>query len=463
MQTPVTIPQRVNKSVVIVGGGIAGLASAIYLARGGCTVTIFEKRRYLGGRAITHLRSGFRFNIGAHALFRGGAATSVYRELGIPVRGGSPKPRGRALYGGDDYKLPIRLWSLLTTSLLSIGAKAEAAALLFRLGRIDPKPFASISARQWIDENISDPRLREVIEALVRLATYSNRPEDLSAAVALAQLKLVRRGAMYIDEGWQKLVDALHTSAVTAGVNFVSSSRIVGVDHDDAVRGIELGGLEMDDHGDTKSLVLPDLAPEGIVGTRLPAQNVLLAIDPISAAELITDQAIANSWRLPSPVVAACLDVALSKLPKPETTFALGIDQPVYFSVHSAWAQLTPKGGALIHLMKYRKSAVKFIGDELEPERVRRGEESAADERELEGVLDRLQPGWREVLVHRRFLPSMNVSNTILAPGATRPSPVTPIRGLYIAGDWVGSEGWLSDAALSSARAAAKAILSSDS
>lgn len=460
--TPVTIPSLVNKPVIIVGGGIAGLASAIYLARAGRTVTIFEKRRYLGGRAITHLRSGYRFNIGAHALYRAGAAAAVYRELGVPVRGGTPKARGRALLGDDDFKLPVRFFSLLTTSLLPMKAKIEAAALMFRIRRIDPKPFASMSARQWIDRNVSDARLRQVFEALVRLATYSDRLDDLSAAVALAQLKLMRRGTTYLDEGWQKLVDSLHSAAVAANVNFVSSSRIVGVDHHDgSVRGIELGGLEMDDHADTKSLALPDLAPEGIIGTRLPASTVILAIDPVSASQLISDESLARTWSSVTPVVAACLDVALSRLPKPETTFALGIDQPVYFSVHSAWGQLTPKGGALVHLAKYRQLPVKFIGDELEPERVRRGEESAADERELESLLDRLQPGWREVVVHRRFLPSMNVSNALVKPGTTRPSPVTPIHGLYIAGDWVGDEGWLSDAALSSARAAAKAILDS--
>ncbi|HWW61686.1 MAG TPA: FAD-dependent oxidoreductase [Thermoanaerobaculia bacterium] len=453
-----------SKSVIIVGGGIAGLASAIYLARAGHIVTIFEKRRYLGGRAITHLRSGYRFNIGAHALYRAGGAAAVYRELGIPVRGGTPKAKGRALLGNDDFKLPVRFFSLLATSLLPLKAKFEAMRLWWRIRRIDPKPFASISAKQWLKENISDPRLRDVMEALVRLATYCDRLDDLSASVALGQLKLLRRGATYVDEGWQKLVDSLHSAAVAANVNFISASRIVGVEHrDGAVTGIELGGLEMDDHGDTKSLMLPDLAPEGIVGTRLPAQTVLLAIDPVSAAELITDEELARAWSAPPPVVAACLDVALSRLPNPDTTFALGIDQPTYFSVHSLWAQLTPKGGALLHLVKYRKQAVKFIGDELEPERIRRGEESAADERELESLLDRLQPGWREHVVHRRFLPSMNVSNAIVKPGATRPSAVTPIRGLYIAGDWVGDEGWLSDAALTSARAAAKAILASTS
>jgi phytoene dehydrogenase-like protein len=150
----------------------------------------------------------------------------------------------------------------------------------------------------------------------------------------------------------------------------------------------------------------------------------------------------------------------LRSLPNPKRTFALGIDDPIYFSVHSQWAQLAPKGGALIHTIKYRKeeSATNL---EIESERTRRDASAAADEQALEALLDRMQPGWRDVLVHRRFLPSMTVANALPIPDAPRPSAVTNVRGLYIAGDWVGSEGMLSDAALSSARAVAKAILGS--
>jgi pyruvate/2-oxoglutarate dehydrogenase complex dihydrolipoamide dehydrogenase (E3) component len=43
--------------------------------------------------------------------------------------------------------------------------------------------------------------------------------------------------------------------------------------------------------------------------------------------------------------------------------------------------------------------------------------------------------------------------------GTARPSARTPIEGVYLAGDWVGDEGMLSDAALASARAASKTIL----
>src|SRR5690349_18427014 len=111
----------VSKNVVIVGGGLAGLAASIYLARAGRTVTVFEKRRSLGGRAVTQLRQGFRFNLGAHAFYRGGAAARVCRELGVPVPGVVPKPHALALLGGEERTLPTRILSLLTTSLLSLG------------------------------------------------------------------------------------------------------------------------------------------------------------------------------------------------------------------------------------------------------------------------------------------------------------------------------------------------------
>ena len=60
--------------VVVVGGGMAGLTAACYLAREQMEVTVFEKASYLGGRAATQEFDGFRFNRGGHALYSGGAA-----------------------------------------------------------------------------------------------------------------------------------------------------------------------------------------------------------------------------------------------------------------------------------------------------------------------------------------------------------------------------------------------------
>src|SRR2546430_1170444 len=59
--------------VVVVGGGMAGLTAACYLARAGVAVTLFEKASSLGGRAATSYHEGYAFNRGIHALYRGGA------------------------------------------------------------------------------------------------------------------------------------------------------------------------------------------------------------------------------------------------------------------------------------------------------------------------------------------------------------------------------------------------------
>jgi phytoene dehydrogenase-like protein len=453
------MPSRVvNENVVIVGGGISGLAASLYLARGGRPVTVFERRPHLGGRAVTHFRRGYRFNLGPHAVYRGGPGSLVYRELGIPIRGRIPDGNGVAMIGGDRYRFPGNFHSLLMTNLFSVGERLEAAKLFFRIRRIDAKRFAHMTTAEWIAANVRSERLRQTMEALFRLATYAANIDEQSAAPSLAQLRLViRSGVVYVDEGWQKIVDALHGAAVSAGVNFVTSSHVVGVEHDGkTVQAIALGELE-DGVGrsDTVSTELPR-KPEGAHGTRLPASNVILAVDPITVRDLV------DGIALPAlrPVVATCLDVALSSLPNPKAKFALGIDRPIYYSVHSAWAQLTPKGGALIHVAKYRRSR-SALDEELESSGSRRTPMLAADEEELEGVLDEFQPGWRDLIVHRRFLPSMTVSNALVRPNAPRPAAVTPIKGLYLAGDWVGEEGILSDAALASARTAAKAILSS--
>ncbi len=446
------MPSLVATKIVIVGGGIAGLAAAIYLAREGRAVTIFERRRDLGGRAVTHLRKGFRFNLGPHALYRGGSAARVYRELGIPIRGGRPSGAGLALLNGSHYRLPAGVLSLLLTTALTPRAKAEAAGLMFRIRRADSSRYAAMTVRQWLDDSVRDPQLRLIVEAFVRLTTYSAADQQ-SAAVAVAQLKIARRGVVYVDEGWQKIVDALHSHAVAVGVNFVTSSRVVRVDHDGAVRGVELGELEMSQRRDTQSVALPQLSGEE-TGTRIPAEAVLLAVDPASAQAMTSG----IDWPDLTPVTATCLDVALSRLPVARNTFAVGIDRPTYFSVHSRWGQLSPHGGALIHVARYRSRQAAMSDDEFDSSAPSQANVSD-DERELESLLDDLQPGWRDVLVHRRFLPSMTVSNALVTPQTRRPDVRTSVRGLYVAGDWVGSEGILSDAALASARAAARAIL----
>lgn len=415
--------------VAVVGGGLAGLTAAAYLAEGGLRVTLYERASTLGGRAATHVTGGFHFNLGPHALYRQAEGAQVLRELGIAYSGGVPGASGGyAVKGGVKHALPGGFMSLLTTGLLRPRAKIETARLLASIGKVDAAAAAKQTVRQWLETSVRSPQVRQLIGALFRLTTYVNDPERQSAATALAQLQGALSGnVMYLDGGWQTLVDGLRRRAEEQGATVVASQRVAAIEGGGAVTGLRFAD-----------------------GSRVKAGTVVLAIPPHEAAALAGDSACLRAWAETAiPVRAACLEVALRHLPQPRATFALGIDEPLYLSVHSAFARLAPDGGALIHTARYLPA----------------GESAAvADERQLEGLLDLIQPGWRDVVVERRFLPKMVVFNALptAAQGglAGRPgSQVSDVNGLYVAGDWVGAHGMLADASLASARDAARAIL----
>src|SRR5262245_56401967 len=85
--------EKINEAVVI-GGGIAGLAVAAFIAKEGKQVRLLEQSHALGGRAQTKQQDGFYLNLGPHALYRGGRGIDVLRELGIEPKGKVPSVSG---------------------------------------------------------------------------------------------------------------------------------------------------------------------------------------------------------------------------------------------------------------------------------------------------------------------------------------------------------------------------------
>ena len=70
---------------VIVGGGMAGLTCAAYLAKAGRSVLLIEKNRECGGLVNTFSRDGFHFEAGVRALENAGIIFPMLQELGIKL------------------------------------------------------------------------------------------------------------------------------------------------------------------------------------------------------------------------------------------------------------------------------------------------------------------------------------------------------------------------------------------
>jgi phytoene dehydrogenase-like protein len=417
------VTEHNRKQVAIAGGGLAGLATATYLARAGHRVTLFEQSSALGGRGATSERAGFLHNMGPHALYPGGSAEQVLAELGVTYTGRKPDLAGVAIRNGRAFTLPVGGRSLVTTRLFGVRARVEAGKQLFALQRGMDGDTRTVA--EWL-ETFSQPASRDYAAALIRVATYGNAPEVMPLADVARQFAGAGKGVTYIDGGWQTLVDGLREQAHLFGAEIRAGERVEAV-LQGGRRGLRLAS-----------------------GREVDADAVVLAVPPDAAAKLVpgsTELARHAADAIPQRI--ACLDVGVTRLPNPRRRFGLGIDTPFYFSVHSAFAKLAPEGRVLMSVAKYIPAGERHDADR--------------DLAEMEAFLELVQPGWRKFEVHRQHLPNM-LSHTALPRAdhggiAGRPAPALKTHeGIFVAGDWVGDGGWIGDGTLGSARQAAAAV-----
>lgn len=389
----------------VVGGGIAGLTAANALVDSGAKVTLVEQTRHLGGRARTLRERGFLLNLGPHALYRGAIAEQTFAGWKIALHGGNPAssaPGLRSMLVRENQIYPAvkDLRTLLATRLFTLREKLEMARLLGSLNPANADLSETIS--QWLDRRIHSPRVRDYLATVVRVANYSGDFDHLSARAALRQIAMaLKQGVLYLDGGWKTIVDALAARARARGVEIHCEERITRLDS-------------------------------------IRADGIVLAVNP-ETVELLT------SVILPArrPAYAASLDICLKSLPKGAPTVAFALDRPLYYSVHSAVADLAPNGGAAVHVMKYLR---ENEGDS----HVLRGE--------LEEYADLIMPGWKRLAEHIRFLPSLRVTAAIPTVDGRAGVSLPGMEHVTIAGDWVGAEGALVDAAVASALEAARTL-----
>ncbi|WML38220.1 NAD(P)/FAD-dependent oxidoreductase [Neobacillus sp. OS1-2] len=415
--------------IVIVGGGLAGYVAANYLSKTNLSIILLEKGKKGGGRARTNKMKEQYLNLGPHALYKKGKAKSILEDLGIHLQGRSPKLGGKFIENNIDYAAPLSPLAFFTTSLLNGKERMEWVAVLLKVLRIDPEKLAEQSYQQWVKQAAHSKKVESLLYILGRLSTYCHAPGRVSAKVMVSTLKNALGGVLYLDGGWQTIIDQLHNKAILSGVQIQSHTLVKQIDP--ALQG-------------EFKLILAN-------GEEIHSKYVICTSGPHELNEMLAEKGtpyLKNFLAQVTAVRGATLDVALTQLPNPKRLFAMGITDPLYYSVHSTYAHLSndPKN-AVLHVFKYHHSDDTIEGTSVK--------------NELEQFLDKLQPGWQQYVITRRFIPTITVNQRLPQIGDELKllRSKTEIPRLYIAGDWASPDSILADGAASSGKQAAEEIL----
>ncbi|MBC7517046.1 MAG: NAD(P)-binding protein, partial [Alkalinema sp. FL-bin-369] len=119
-------PKSAPKSVLVVGGGPAGLTAAYELVKRGTRAVVLEASDQVGGIARTEQYKGYRFDIGGHRFF---TKVDEVNQLWQEVMGSRfiKVPRlSRIYYDGKFFSYPLQMMDTLN----NLGLLESARILL---------------------------------------------------------------------------------------------------------------------------------------------------------------------------------------------------------------------------------------------------------------------------------------------------------------------------------------------
>ena len=247
--------------VVVVGGGVGGLMTAIRLRCAGHHVVVAERLPEFGGKLATYSRDGYQFEIGPSLLtwpkviddvFRL-AGTSLHDEVtlvrlaqpfryfwagtGTATFYDEPMATAQSLDGmspgaGDEYLKFLRhsrkIWEVSERTFFA-GPMTGMISLLRRMR--SPRDFLQIDASRTLSKasrkHFSDPRLRQW---LGRYATYSgSSPFESPATLSCIPALEADQGSWYVEGGLGVLRDAIVALAARVGVQMLPNTEVTAI------------------------------------------------------------------------------------------------------------------------------------------------------------------------------------------------------------------------------------------
>ncbi|MFJ7909393.1 hydroxysqualene dehydroxylase HpnE [Kitasatospora sp. NPDC096204] len=449
-------------AAVVVGGGLAGITTALRLAEAGHRVTLAEARPRLGGLAFSFRRGELTVDNGQHVYlrcctaYRGllerlGATRLVHLQdrLDIPVlsaTGPSAAPvriLGRLRRAG--LPVPLHLaGSLARYPHLSPADRARVvrgALALRRLDLADPA-LDEVSFGAWLRRNGQNAATQAALWDLVGVATLNARADGVSLALA----GMVFKTGLLSDPG----ASDIGVAAVPLGT----------IHHDRALAELERAGVRVLLRARVAELkpAVPQHAVRLEGGELLTADTVVLAGAQDSAAALLPPNAVPGQERLAGFGTAPILNVHViydrKVLRRP---FFAALGSPVQWvfdrTAHSGLAAT-----ALGHAhpgAQYLALSQSAAQDEIDLP-------VAELRRRYLPELGRLLPAAERAEVLDFFVTRERAATFDPAPGngALRPSARTDVPGLLLAGSWTAT-GWPAtmEGAVRSGHAAADAAL----
>ncbi|WP_020014085.1 phytoene desaturase family protein [Promicromonospora sukumoe] len=265
-----------GQRVIVVGGGISGLATAALLAKDGASVTLLEARSDLGGRAGRWERDGFRFDTGPSWYLMPEVFEHFFRLLGTSAADELDlqrlDPSYRVFFEGDPepFDLPAdgareALLALDPPSAPKLEAYLDSAAETYRIAteRFLYATFASAaplldrtvvrraprllrllgeSLDHFIARHTTDDRVRRILGyPAVFLGTS---PGSAPSMYHLMSHLDVTQGVLYPRGGFGAVIDAVARCAERAGAKLFTSHRVtrITVSDDGAATGVEVTG-----------------------------------------------------------------------------------------------------------------------------------------------------------------------------------------------------------------------------